>query len=210
VHLGPGTRALVTGSSRGIGRALVERLAARGATVGLAARTTPESEALADALPGEHVVLGGTDVTDRASVDAAVARFGAVDLVVAAARIAHPGPFSAQTAEQIWEMTQVNWLGTVNTVAAALPGLLARRSGHVVVVASGHAGGAVHAATTSAARTFGDELRAELVGTGVAVTTVVPGDVPAHRVADRIIRAVEREEPQVFVPRSARLRGVVP
>jgi len=209
VHLGPGTRALVTGSSRGIGRALAERLAARGATVGLAARTTREVEALADALPGEHVVLGATDVADRASVDAAVARFGAIDLVVAGAAIAHPGAFVTLSAEQIWEMTQVNWLGTVNTVAAALPGLIAQGRGHVVVVGRGQAAGAVHAATTSAARAFGDELRGELAGTGVSVTTVVPGDVPAHRVADRILRAVERDEPQVFVPRTARLRGVV-
>src|SRR5918997_6630181 len=104
VHLGPGTRALVTGSSRGIGRALAERLAARGATVGLAARSSRELEALADALPGEHVVLE-VDVADRASVEAAVERFGRMDLVVANAGIATYEPFAEQPPERYEAMT---------------------------------------------------------------------------------------------------------
>src|SRR5687767_1801842 len=56
MQIGPGTRALVTGPSRGIGRALARALAARGVTLGLAARSTEELEALAAELPGEHHV----------------------------------------------------------------------------------------------------------------------------------------------------------
>ena len=237
MHLGPGTRALVTGTSRGIGRALAERLAARGVTVGLVARTAREVEALADALPGEHVVLGDTDVSDRAAVEAAVERFGRMDLVVANAGVAHYEPFSAQTIEQMEEMTRINWLGTLYTISAALPQLLRQGSGHIVVVSSG-AGlrafpdAAVYGATKAAQRTFAEALRHELNGTGVSVTTVHPGEVatslhdhergrmpawsrastravPAHRVADRIIRAVERDERQVFLPRAVRLLGLV-
>ena len=236
MHLGPGTRALVTGSSRGIGRALAELLAARGATVGLAARSTRELEALADALPGEHVVLG-MDVGDRASVAEAVERFGRVDLVVANAGVAHYEPFAEQSAEHFEEMTRVNWLGTLYTVSAALPGLLRQGSGHVVVVSSGAGlrafpGAAVYGATKAAQRVYADALRHELSGTGVSLTAVHPGEVatslhddyrgrmpawsrassravPAHRMAERIVRAVERDERQVFFPPVVRLLGIV-
>ena len=85
MEIGEGTRALVTGASRGIGRALAETLAARGATLGLAARSSGELEALAAALPGAHHVLE-CDVTDADAVAAAVESFitaaGGLELVV--------------------------------------------------------------------------------------------------------------------------------
>ncbi len=237
MHLGLGTRALVTGASRGIGRALAERLAARGATVGLAARSTRELEALADALPGEHVVLGDTDVGDRASVQTAIDQFGRADLVIANAGVAHYEPFAEQPPEHYEEITRVNWLGTLHTVSAALPGLLKQGSGHVVVVSSA-AGlrafpqAAVYGATKAAQRAFAEALRHELGGTGVSVTTVLPGEVatslhdherermpawsrastraiPAHAMADRILRAVEADEREVFHPPVTRLLGTV-
>jgi uncharacterized protein len=236
VHLGPGTRALVTGTSRGIGRALAERLAARGVTVGLVARSTREVEALADALPGEHVVLGGVDVGDAGAIAAAVQSFGRAELVVANAGVAHYEPFAEQSVEHFEEMTRVNWLGTLYTVHAALPGLLRQGSGHIVVVSSAAGlrafpSAAVYGATKAAQRVFSDALRHELNGTGVSLTTVHPGEIasslhdeyrgrmpawsqvtnraPAHRLADRIVRAVERDERQVFFPPSVRLLGVV-
>lgn len=186
MRLSPGTRALVTGASRGIGRALAERLARRGATVGLLARSTRELEALADALPGSHVVLGDTDVGDRAQVEGAVARFieqaGGVDLLIVNAGLTHYEPVAEQSIEHIEEMTRVNWLGTVYTVKAALPHLLRQGHGHVVVVSSG-AGlrsfpqAAVYGATKAAQRMFAEALRHELSGTGVSLTTVFPGEI---------------------------------
>jgi short-subunit dehydrogenase len=74
VHIGAHTRALVTGASRGIGRALAQALAARGATVGLLARDAEQLEAVAAGLPGRHVVLP-TDVGGRAEVALAARRF---------------------------------------------------------------------------------------------------------------------------------------
>jgi short-subunit dehydrogenase len=186
VDVGSGTRALVTGASRGIGRALAERLAARGATVGLLARSGEELEALADALPGRHVVLGGVDVGDRASVESAVSRFveeaGGIDLVVANAGLTHYEFVRDQSIEHMEEMTRVNWLGTVYTVKAALPTLLEQRRGHIVVVSSG-AGhrafpqAAVYGATKAAQRGFAEALRHELADTGVSVTLVYPGEI---------------------------------
>ena len=186
MNVGAGTRALVTGASRGIGRALAERLAARGATVGLLARSESELEALADVLPGDHVVLGGVDVGDRASVEDAVGRFversGGIDLVVANAGLTHYELVRDQSVDHMEEMTRVNWLGTVYTVKSALPTLLRQGSGHVVVVSSG-AGhrsfpqAAVYGATKAAQRMFGEALRHELAGTGVSLTMVYPGEI---------------------------------
>jgi short-subunit dehydrogenase len=186
VQLSPGTRALVTGASRGIGRALAERLAARGATVGLLARSHGELEALADALPGSHVVLGGVDVGDRAAVEAATARFaeqaGGIDLLVANAGLTHYEPVAEQSVEHMEEMTRVNWLGTIYTVKAALPVMQRAGRGHIVVVSSGAAlrsfpQAAVYGATKAAQRMFAEALRHELSGTGVSLTTVYPGEI---------------------------------
>jgi short-subunit dehydrogenase len=185
VDVGAGTRALVTGSSRGIGRAFAQALARRGATVGLAARSEEELAALAAELPGEHVVLP-CDVGDRASVAAAVERFiaeaGGLDLVIANAGIANYGPFRDMDLDTVERMTRVNWLGTVFTVKAALGHLLEQRRGHIVIVSSG-AGlrsfpdAAVYGATKSAQRGFGEALRHELAGTGVGLTVVYPGEI---------------------------------
>ena len=184
VRIGPGTRAFVTGASRGIGRALAHALAERGATVGLAARSTADLEALAAELPGDHHALT-CDVGDAASVGAAVERFaaaaGGLDLVAANAGIAHYEPVVAQSLEHVEAMTQVNWLGTVYTVKAALPHLLAG-GGHVVVVSSGAGlrafpGAAAYSATKAAQRMFGEALRHELAGSGVSLTTVYASEI---------------------------------
>src|SRR3954467_2548244 len=179
------TRALVTGASRGIGRAVAGALAGRGAAVGLLSRSAPELDALAAEL-GRRAVALPADVGDREQGRAAAGRFieqaGGLDLVVANAGIAHYGPFLAQDVERVEAMTRVNWLGTVYTVDAALGHLIDRANGHIVVVSAG-AGlrsfpwAAGYGATKSAQRGFAEALRHELSGSGVSVTTVFPGEI---------------------------------
>jgi short-subunit dehydrogenase len=79
-------------------------------------------------------------------------------------------------------MTNVNWLGTVYTVKAALPHLLAQGRGHIVVMSSGAGlrgfpGAGAYSATKAAQRMFAEALRHELAGTGVSLTTVFPGEI---------------------------------
>jgi NADP-dependent 3-hydroxy acid dehydrogenase YdfG len=160
-------------------------LAARGATVGLAARSVSDLEALATAMPGEHHVLV-CDVALRESVSSAVEEFvaacGGIDLLVVNAGIAHYEPIATEDVDAIEQMTEVNWLGTVYTIKAALPVLLAQRSGHIVVMSSG-AGlrsfpqAAAYSATKAAQSMFAEAVRHELAGTGVSLTTVYPGEV---------------------------------
>lgn len=235
------TRALVTGASRGIGRALATALAGRGATVGLLARDADALAALAAHLPGgaeRHVVLA-CNVGDRAEVAEATERFrahaGGLDLVIANAGIAHYGPFADLAPERAEQMTRVNWLGTLHTVQAALPHLLGRAEGHVVIVSSG-AGlrsfpfAAVYGATKAAQRGFGEALRHELSGSGVGLTMVYPGEiasslhdheqaampdwyrggpdaVPAAELAEKVLAAVERDARALYHPPFVRLLG---
>jgi short-subunit dehydrogenase len=214
VQIDDRTRALVTGASRGIGRALASELAARGARVGLAARSREELERLADDLPGEHVALE-CDVADAESVRAAVAAMierGGLDLVVANAGIVHYGPLRTMPAARIEEMTAVNWMGTVNVVTAALPHLLDRAYGHIVIVSSVAAHrsfpwGAGYGATKAAQRMFGEALRHELSGSGVSLTMVYPGefatsihDHQRDRLPDWSLPEAKRLDPGTLAP----------
>ncbi len=232
------TRALVTGSSRGIGRAVAAAIAARGGAVGLLARSESELQDLAAEL-GPRAIALPADVGDREQVRAAVERFietaGGLDLVVANAGIAHYGPFLAQGVEPVEAMTRINWLGTVYTVDAALGHLIDRASGHIVVVSSG-AGlrsfpwAAGYGATKAAQRAFAEALRHELSGTGVSVTTVYPGEIATHlhdhekatmpdwyhsddaapvdRLVAAILRGVEQDRRAVHHPPIIRLLGL--
>jgi len=189
MRIEPGTRAIVTGASRGIGRALCERLAKRGARLGLVARGRDGLEELAASLPAregaDHVALAA-DVGRRSDMEKAVERFvkktGGLDLLVANAGIAHYGPFADVELEKAEEMVRVNVLGTLYTVSAGINQMLDHARGHVVVVSSG-AGlrafpwGAVYGGTKAFDRGFAEALRHELSGTGVGVTTVFPGEV---------------------------------
>jgi short-subunit dehydrogenase len=180
------------------------------------------------------------DVGDRAQVEDAVRGFvaaaGSLELVVANAGIAHYGPLRTMPVEEIEQMTRVNWLGTVYLVKAALPFLLERGRGHIVIVSSG-AGhrafpwAAGYGATKAAQRGFGEALRHELAGTGVSVTTVFPGEiasslhegeetmpqwyrggpdaVPASELATKVIEAVEADRRQLYFPPLVRALAVV-
>jgi short-subunit dehydrogenase len=185
MEIGPSTRVVVTGASRGIGRAIAAAFAESGAEVGLLSRSEEELNELALALPGEGHEAIAADVGDRDELKKAIDEFGRVDVVVANAGIAEYGPFRDMDLDMVERMTRINWLGTVNTVAAVLPAMLDRASGHIVVVSSG-AGhrafpwAAVYGATKSAQRGFAEALRHELSGTGVSVTLVYPGEVKSH------------------------------
>jgi short-subunit dehydrogenase len=189
VRIEPGIRAIITGASRGIGRALAVELAARGARLGMLARGKEGLEQAVGDLPppaeGEHLALVA-DVGRRSQVERAIQRFakaaGGLDLLVANAGIAHYGPLTEVETEQAEEMVKVNVLGLIHTVRAGLPRLLEGGRGHIVVTSSGAAlrtfpGAAVYGGTKAFERGFAEALRHELAGTGVSLTTVYPGEV---------------------------------
>lgn len=238
MHLGEGTRALITGASRGIGRAFALELDRRGARLGLVSRGREGLESLAAELTRQPVLLPA-DVSERSEIEGAIAEFtaaaGGLDLLVANAGIAHYGPFADMPADLIEQMVRINGLGTALTVKAGLDPMIDRGQGHVVVVSSGAAlrsfpGAAVYGGTKAANAGFATALRHELSGTGVSLTTVYPGEVAtdlhAHqpdrlpdwrrsdeavepgRVAVEALAAVEADAPSVYVPGAVRLLGL--
>jgi NADP-dependent 3-hydroxy acid dehydrogenase YdfG len=238
VRVEAGTRALVTGASRGIGLAVARALAARGARLGMVARGSEALERAA-AQTGDDAVPIAADVEDAAAMETAVSRFvaeaGGLEVVVANAGIARYAPFADQPLEDVERMVGTNVLGTLYTVRAALPHMLDRARGHIVVLSSG-AGlrafpwGAVYGATKAADRAFAEALRHELSGTGVSVTTVLPGEVatdlhegrrdrlpdwrssdselPAQHIAEAIVRAIEEDARAIYLPAGVRLLGL--
>ena len=122
MQIGAGTRALVTGASKGIGLSLSEELARRGATVGMVARSEEELRKRAEPL---GAVALPVDVSDATAIREAAAEFagqaGGIDLVIANAGIARYAPFADQEPADADQMVAINVLWTINTVRAALP-----------------------------------------------------------------------------------------
>ena len=180
-----GKTVLITGASEGIGRALALNLAAAGANLTLAARSSVRLEEAARACSalGAQVEAVVTDVAQPADcvhcVARAVARFGGLDFLVNNAGITMWARFDAITDFAVFErLMTVNVLGAVRMTAAALPHLKASR-GLVVAVASiagltGVPERTGYAASKHAMVGFFESLRIELRGSGVDVTIVAP------------------------------------
>ena len=185
-----GRVAVITGAGSGIGRALAVRLAGEGALLALLDRDAPAVEATARQCQdsGARAWARTVDVTDREALDAcaaaAVAEFGRIDLVCCAAGVMHTGTVLASAWDDTARVVRVNLLGTMGTVAAFLPGLLASGGGHVVLCSSGFgllgtARYIAYCASKFAVRGFSEALRMEMAlgGHPVQVTCAYPGVV---------------------------------
>jgi short-subunit dehydrogenase len=183
-----GKVALVTGASSGIGWELARQLARAGAKVAAVARREGPLRELA----AQIAAAGGTaepvvaDVGDRAQVEAAFAaaraRLGPIDLVIANAGVGRPTLRDPVNMGDVEDTFRINLMGVVYTLSAALPDMLARKSGHLVAVSSlaGYRGlpsESAYCASKAAVNTYMDGLRIHLRGTGVQVTTLCPGFV---------------------------------
>ena len=224
-----GAVAIVTGASRGIGRAVARAAAARGASVGLIARSGGELATLRDEIGGG----GAAAVADVGSYDdvlgavsALTAALGPPDILVNNAGIGAYGAFAEVDPALVEHLVRVNFLGTVHATRAVLPGMIERRRGHVVVVGSiaGRIGApfeAGYSATKFAQVGLTEALAVEVDPFGIGVSLVNPGPVATDffearghpydrarprpvnpdQVAQAIIAAVEDDIPEQFTPR---------
>jgi NADP-dependent 3-hydroxy acid dehydrogenase YdfG len=175
-----GKRALVTGASSGIGAATARALHAEGAGLVLAARNRGRLEAVADELPGSEVVE--VDVRDWTAVERALGELE-VDICVANAGMGLGlEPIQAGDPGDWSEMIDTNVKGLLHTVRAVAPGMIARKSGDVVLIGSVagrqvYPGGNVYCATKWAVRGVYEALRIDIPQPEVRITTVDPGMV---------------------------------
>jgi NADP-dependent 3-hydroxy acid dehydrogenase YdfG len=174
-----GKAALVTGASRGIGRAVSQQLAAAGVGLGLASRS-------GDDLGLDNAVARPCDVRNPADLEAIVGetvdRFGRLDILVANAGVGAYGPFLELSPEHLEEMIDVNVKGTLYAVRAALPHLLESGEADLVTIASeaGRRGlplEAVYCASKFAQVGFTRAMDHELRERGVRCTNICPGGV---------------------------------
>jgi short-subunit dehydrogenase len=181
-----GCRALLTGGSSGIGRALAKQLVGGGAQVLIVARRSePLAElaaGLADA-PGRLEVLTG-DITSSDVRQAALERmsqiFGGMDLLINNAGIGAAGPFSDATPDRLRRVMETNFFAAVELVRLSLPLLKAGKRPMIVNVGSilGHRGipgSSEYCASKFALQGFSEALRAELAPGGIDVLVVSPG-----------------------------------
>lgn len=179
-----GSAIIVTGASAGIGRETARLLAGKGARVWAVARSKEPLEALAAAQSGITPFVADVSVdSDRAALIAAVeAAERRVDVLVNNAGLGWMGLIAEMPPAQVRKLFEVNVLGLIDLTQRVLPGMLERRSGHIVNVAS-IAGWvsvpplSVYSATKFALVGFTDGLRRELVGTGVSASLVNPGPI---------------------------------
>ncbi len=217
----------ITGGARGLGLATARALAGRGARVAIGDLDGDLAQAEAAALPGAGPHLGAAlDVTDSsqftAFLDAAEAALGPVDVLVNNAGIMVVEPFIDEDPALTRREVEINVLALINGTQIALKRMVPRRRGHIVNIASaagktGLAGEATYCATKHAVVGFDESLRVEFKGSGVDITTVMPGLantelaagmqagrgvalVEPEEVAEAIVGALERGTPEVFVP----------
>jgi NAD(P)-dependent dehydrogenase (short-subunit alcohol dehydrogenase family) len=216
--------AWVTGASSGIGRALARRLAENGCRVAASARSAGELDALADEVPG-RITAFELDVTDPKAcleVHTQIATtLGPVDLAVLNAGSYFPTTTAEFSVENFRRTVDVNLMGAVNCMGAVAPSMVARRAGHIAIMASltGYLGlpiAASYGATKAALISMAHSFRPDFERYGVTITVINPGFVktpltdknkfpmpflmPLDKAIDHIMRGLETKRFEIAFP----------
>jgi NADP-dependent 3-hydroxy acid dehydrogenase YdfG len=229
----------ITGGARGIGRATAQACVRVGMKVALGDLDLATVQQTAAEL-GHGTLALALNVTDRGSMrdflDATEAQLGPLDVLVSNAGIMPLSAFAEESDATAQRLVDINVHGVLHGMKEALPRMRARGQGHLVNIAStagkvGFAGGATYSGTKHFVVGVSEGVRAELRGTAIEVTCVMPGvvntelsagtpqarfvpHIEPHQVADAIVDALRHPRFEVFVPRRIaplqKLGGAVP
>jgi NAD(P)-dependent dehydrogenase (short-subunit alcohol dehydrogenase family) len=216
----------ITGGARGIGKATAEALVRRGARVAIGDLDLALAEQTATGLGGGSVALA-LDVSDRGSfeafLDEAERQLGPIDVIVNNAGIMPTTPFVEESEDSFRRQIEINLIGVINGTQLAMRRMMPRNSGHIVNIASqagktGVPGIATYSATKHAVVGLSESIRAELRGSDIEVSCVMPTvvnteltagvgqkwvkPVEASDVAEAIAEALEVPRFDVFVPKA--------
>jgi 3-oxoacyl-[acyl-carrier protein] reductase len=176
--------AVVTGGSRGIGRAIAESLAEAGARVAVIGRNAERAEAAASELPGEGHAGYGCDVSDPDQVSettkAIEEAIGPIDILVNNAGITRDNLLLRMTADDFDEVIGANLKGAFNFTKAVTKGMMKRRDGAILNISSvvgltGNAGQANYAASKAGLHGLTKSVAKELASRGVRCNCIAPG-----------------------------------
>jgi short-subunit dehydrogenase len=219
-----GRTALLTGATGGLGRAIAQALAGRGATLVLSGRKAEALEALAAELPGTGHRVAPSDLAEPGAAEKLAAEAGDVDILVANAGLPGTGRLPDFTTERLTGTLRVNLEAPMLLARALEPAMLERGAGHMVFIASLSGKSAtpfssVYNATKFGLRGFALGLRADLDPIGIGVSIVSPGTIreagmyadsgadpipglgtgSPQQVADAVVRAIEHNKVEVSV-----------
>jgi short-subunit dehydrogenase len=219
-----GRTALLTGATGGLGRAIANALAERGAVLVLSARKAEELERLAAELPGSGHRIAPSDLAEPGAGTKLVADAGGFDVLIANAGVRGAGALTDYSDEQIERAIRINLDAPVRMARAAIEPMRERGGGHMVFIASlaGKAApprGSLYNATKAGLRGFAIGLRGDLAPDGIGVSLVSPGFVrdagmfansgsksppglgttTPDRVAEAVVKAIEQDKLEIAV-----------
>ncbi|HEX8690294.1 MAG TPA: SDR family NAD(P)-dependent oxidoreductase [Solirubrobacterales bacterium] len=219
-----GRTALLTGATGGLGRAIAQAMAERGAKLVLSGRVVDALETLAAELPGEEHRVLPSDLAEPGAAEKLAADAAEVDVLVANAGLPGAGWLTDFTPEQVTRALRVNLEAPMLMARALFPAMVDRGSGHLVFVSSlsgkvASPRSSIYNATKFGLRGFALGLRADLAPKGIGVSLVSPGFVreagmfadsgakpppgmgttTPDRVAAATVRAIERDKAEIAV-----------
>lgn len=218
---------MITGASSGIGKGVALEIASRGANIGLLARRQELLNELVGEITerGSKAVSAAADVRDAAGVRKAADRFreelGPIDILIANAGIGTTDHAVQLQPQHAADVIGINVLGAVNSVAAVVPEMVARKQGRLVAISSlaayrGLPKSAAYCASKAALSAYFESVRIDLRNTGVGVTIIHPGFIKTALTAGReakmpylmeldnavkkIVSAIEKEKKSYAFP----------